>query len=214
MNKKLIFVAFVMLLIFAGCSKKTEQDENVKTDNCEMTTATPKPTSTPSPIPTPAIPWVDSGDEKFENLTEEQGNEIRALRIDDNNYDAISRLVIAYYEYIDAMDTKLPVVIYATAEEVSKNYQGEWLEIFQCGDREKEFKYCYGILSAEDVKNIMLNKIYPNIELCEDESIKGGGGSMDESTAIDIRFYRYWGAVHIEHDAYGSYWFEGTDFDD
>ncbi len=206
MSKKIIFVALIMLLIFVGCSKKTEQGENVKTDKSEITTV--------SPTPTPAMPKIDSSEEKFEHITVEQTEEILNLRIEDSNYDSITRLVVAYYEYTDAMDTKLPVVIYATAEEVSKNYQGEWLEIYSRGDKEKEFKYCYGILSVEAIKSIMLNKTYPNIDLCEDESVKGGGGSKDESTAIDIRFYRYWGAVNIGHDAYGSYWFEGTDFDD
>ena len=175
MKSKLLFMVIIMLA-FIGCSK--EQPEG------EISDVSPTVTQGVS------IPVADSSEEKWHIYNEQERGEIEALAEKYSEYTYRSGFVLAYYEYYDIMETKLPVIISATSEEAEDLYGGEWIDV-ECrlqseNSEDLPDEWAYGVLTAKQVAEVVLGDKPRYAFVTQDTSISNIAESIDSRTMKEV----------------------------
>ncbi len=203
--KRIIIVAMILILSMCGCSKEASKDSVLKVEEKNELEKN--------------IPMADSSKEKWHIYNEEEREEIRLLGKKYEKYANGSEFILAYYEYYDLQDTKLPVVIGMSYEEAEEKYGGEWIDII-CKIRFEESEkmpdeWAYGILSAEQISALVLadeprysfvarDLSIPNVaESIDGKTMKEVWGVNSSINSLLIYNYRYCGVISFSFDAEG-----------
>ena len=174
--KKVLLLIIVFSLTLLGCSK--EQPEG------EVSDVNPTVTQGVS------IPMADSSEEKWHIYNEQEREEIEALEEKYLEYSYKIGFVLAYYEYYDTMETKLPVIINTTSENAEELYGGEWLEA-ESRLHLDDFvnlpdEWAYGVLTAKQVADLILGDEPKCVFITQDTSIHNTAESIDERTMEEV----------------------------
>lgn len=161
------------------------------------------------------MPTVDSGSEVFVELTEEQARGICEIKEQMYPDTWITGWVVAYYSYFDKMDTKIPVVVKATAEEVNKIYPGTWIPVRESGSEDKTYSESYGILTVSDIEDIIINETFEWVWIAADETFSTEVEVLPMSEYgdiyCDIAKFRKRGGVSVYYER-GEYLYWSTHY--
>lgn len=211
MKKYLTLALLLMVLSMAGCSK---EDKGASPDNV---------TEQEDKL---VLPVVDSSEEHFYVYDSATREEIDGL-LESYGKEFLfatpgTTFTIAYYDYYDMLDTKLPVVVGMSVSDAVEEFGGDWIPV---KDKEKRFSsgeesFSYGIATVSQIIN-MVNEDGNYAILARDDSVTRktvddvqikdvyGSYSMER---LEIYIYRKTGVVYLlEKD--GEYLFESSMFD-
>lgn len=190
-NVKLTIFLLAIFLLLVGCSKEDGGNSDV--------TATPETTPTSSVEQTPVIPTVNSSKEEFHVYSEQEKQEINEIAekyvVTDIKTGAATIFILAYYEYYGMMDTKLPVVLSMSAEDAKAKYGEDWLELvadYGFAEDEKMDEWCYGILTAQQISDLLLKDQTIYAYVAKDDTVA-------RKTVDDVDVKEVAGISSIEH---------------
>lgn len=222
MKKYIALLLLLMVLTIGGCTKKEENNPSNDVTNEEKVSVSEEEAGEDKL----ALPIVDSSEEHFYIYSTDEREEIDQLLL---NYGQEFRystpgttFTIAYYDYYDMLDTKLPVVVGMSVSDAVEEFGGDWIPV---KDKEKRFSsgeesFSYGIATVSQIID-MVNDDGNYVILARDDSVTRktvdnvqpndvyGSYSMER---LEIYIYRKTGVVYlVEKD--GEYFFESSMFD-